>query len=81
MAKAGSNRWDGVAMLVLLVAATGLSWLFNNPFNGFIIIFVAGVAVLAVVEYLHRRRRSDGRSPPASAPSGAQQHRHDRPDE
>ncbi len=60
MAEISRNRWDGVALLVLLVAATVLSWLFNNPFNGFIIIFVSGVAVLAGVEYVQRRRRSDG---------------------
>ena len=60
MAETDSNRWDGLALLILLVAATALSWLFNNPFNGFIIIFVSGVAVLAGIEYVQRRRRSDG---------------------
>ena len=54
-----SRGWGGLPMVLLIAAATVLAWLFPNPFVGFIVVLVAGLAVLACIDY--RRRRSSKR--------------------
>jgi hypothetical protein len=47
----------GFPVLVLIALACALAWVFANPFLGFVIVFVAGAAVLGGVEYVRQRRR------------------------
>lgn len=44
----------GWSLLGLFVVASALGWALGSPFIGFVVVFAAGVAVLAVVERLRR---------------------------
>jgi hypothetical protein len=52
------RRWDGLPVLLLIGAASGLAWAFANPFLGFLLVFCSGVAVLGGVEYARKHWRS-----------------------
>jgi len=54
------RRWGGFPVLLLVALAAVLAWLFANPFFGFMVIIVVGLAVLACAEYVWQHYRPHG---------------------
>jgi hypothetical protein len=63
MADSPERRWDGLPVLLLIAAAAALAWVFPDPFQGFLLVFAIGFALLAIVEYARKRRKSNASSP------------------
>jgi hypothetical protein len=57
MPETQERRWDGLPVLLLIAAAAALAWLFPDPFQGFLLVFAIGFALLAIVEHARKRRQ------------------------
>jgi hypothetical protein len=54
-----AQRSGGFPVLVLIGLSCCLAWLFSNPYLGFVLVFIAGIALLGGVEYARRRWKAN----------------------
>lgn len=70
-ARPSDRHSGGFPAVVLVTGSFGASWfLFDNPFQGFFILFGLGMAIFILFEYLQKQRTGDAGPPhrPASGP-------------